>query len=183
MYHYEMNKIIAITGHTKGIGYSIASNYDNVIGFSRSNGYDIDNEDDRKKIIYRSQDCNVFINNAHSKFSQINLLYELFESWKNKQKHIINIGSVSSDGIKNHVWKYSIYKTALDKACEQLSNLDSECHISLVKFGYVGTERILSRENPPVSYIDVSDAADAVINIIQTSKKYQTTSITIVPKE
>ena len=32
---------IAITGHTKGIGKAIADLYPNVIGFSRSKGYDI----------------------------------------------------------------------------------------------------------------------------------------------
>ena len=173
---------IAITGHSKGIGHAITKIHENCIGFSRSNGYDIDNIDDRRKIIDQSQDCDVFINNAYSKLSQVDLLYEMFEEWKDQQKHIVNIGSVSSDGIKRHVWKYSVYKAALDKACEQLSNQKSECDISLVKFGYVGTERILSRENPPTAYIDVNDAADAVINVIRTSRKYQTTSITMVPK-
>ena len=33
--------IIGITGHTSGIGKAIYEKYDNSIGFSRSNGYDI----------------------------------------------------------------------------------------------------------------------------------------------
>ena len=56
---------IAITGHTQGIGKRA---YDrlcpDIIGFSRSNGYDITNSGDQKRIIEESKDCDIFINNA-----------------------------------------------------------------------------------------------------------------------
>ena len=49
--------IIALTGHTKGLGaelYKDLTHQYKVIGFSRSNGYDIKNPNDRKKIIVAS---------------------------------------------------------------------------------------------------------------------------------
>ena len=124
----------------------------------------------------------MFINNAYSGFSQVEMLYEIFNEWKDDDRIIINIGSNSSDGIKNQVWPYSVHKAALDKACEQLSNLKSKCNVSLIKFGYIGTERILSRDEPPESYIDVNDAAMAVLNVVRTAEKYRTTTMTIHPK-
>ena len=56
---------IAITGHTTGIGKAIHDWFlgdADILGFSKSNGYDITNKDDRIKIINESMDCDVFIN-------------------------------------------------------------------------------------------------------------------------
>ena len=32
---------ISITGHTKGLGKELTTRFDDVVGFSKSNGYDI----------------------------------------------------------------------------------------------------------------------------------------------
>ena len=50
---------IAITGHTKGIGKAIADLYPNVIGFSRSNGYDISKLDTIENIIIKLMKPNI----------------------------------------------------------------------------------------------------------------------------
>ena len=58
---------IAITGHTSGIGkalYDIYSEENEVLGFSRSNAYDIKYDISIEKIVQGSLDCDVFINNA-----------------------------------------------------------------------------------------------------------------------
>ena len=58
-------KTCAITGHTKGIGKAISDKLSlsyNIIGFSRSNGFDI--SIDQGKIIKESQGADIFINNA-----------------------------------------------------------------------------------------------------------------------
>jgi len=56
---------IAITGHTKGIGLALANYYTDlgieVVGFSRTNGYDISKGVDQERIINESQDCDLFI--------------------------------------------------------------------------------------------------------------------------
>ena len=89
---------IAITGHSKGIGkacYDVLSNDHDVIGFSRSNGFNIK---EPKKIITASIGCDVFINNAYrmNTDDQLNLFNLFFKQWKdNPYKIIINIGSKS----------------------------------------------------------------------------------------
>lgn len=86
---------IGLTGHTKGLGKSIYDNLNksyNVIGFSRTNGYDIQSPN---KIIESLSDCDVFINNVYYETYQSNLLFKLFEKWKDLEKTIININSSS----------------------------------------------------------------------------------------
>ena len=86
---------IGITGHTKGLGKSI---YDkliklhDVIGFSRTNGYNVQSPN---KIIEALSDCDVFINNVYYETHQSNLFFKLFEKWKDLEKTIININSSS----------------------------------------------------------------------------------------
>ena len=56
---------IGITGHTKGIGKKISDyflkNNHEVIGFSRSSGYDISKESDRKRIIAQINFLDIFL--------------------------------------------------------------------------------------------------------------------------
>ena len=68
---------IAITGHTKGIGKACVDLFDHeCIGFSRSNGFDIDKS--ITSIVRASKDCDVFINNAFNYHSQIKMFQEMF---------------------------------------------------------------------------------------------------------
>ena len=46
---------IAITGHTKGVGQAIASRFDDVMGFSKSTGYDISDDNVVKQIVKKPQ--------------------------------------------------------------------------------------------------------------------------------
>ena len=126
---------IAITGHTSGIGKSLFDYYESVrrlrddtaLGFSRSNGYNINNP---QKIIEQSLDSDVFINNAYAEFAQVELLYGLWKHWKFLNRQIICISSVSPDVTKGFEWPYSIHKGALDKACAQLHNIPkSNCRV------------------------------------------------------
>ena len=61
-----------ITGHTRGIGKKCADLFTadghEVIGFSRENGYDIRDPEQRKQILEQSVDADVFINNAAGYF-------------------------------------------------------------------------------------------------------------------
>lgn len=87
---------IGITGHTHGIGKAtyelLESRGHTVKGFSRQNGFNIDNVFNRKEILKEVEDFDVFINNAFSP-NQTTLLQELIELWEGKDKFIINIGS------------------------------------------------------------------------------------------
>ena len=134
-----------ITGHTGGIGLSLANYCDNNnhewIGFSRSNGYDIN---DPHPIIEKALDCDVFINNAHDKYAQVWVLYHLWQKWKEEKKQIVSISSLSPDVTKNTIWPYSTEKCALDHACEQLQNSKGNCRIINIKPGFVDTPRVAS---------------------------------------
>lgn len=82
---------VAITGHTSGLGkilynYFVSQNYE-VIGMSRSNGYNI--ESDQDKIIENLTGADIFINNAHSYDYQTELMHKAV----NKVDYMILSGS------------------------------------------------------------------------------------------
>lgn len=103
---------IAITGHTKGLGKflyeSFVSQGHTVVGFSRSNGYNIKNKEDRDRIVLESKDCSVFINNAFNyedwDNSQLDMLKDMYYSWLHEtSKTIINMSSSAADIYPNPV--------------------------------------------------------------------------------
>jgi hypothetical protein len=174
---------IAITGHTNGLGKAIVNlvGNDKVVGFSTSTGYDITDPLSRQCIIDKSIHCDVFINNAHDGYAQTQLLYELWDRWAELDKIIINIGSNTTDGIKRHPHEYSAQKASLEKANEQLANMNKPCKVTMFRFGYIGTERILSMVNPS-SFINTNDAAQFIIDSVNMTRSYRLTSMTILPK-
>ena len=132
---------IALTGHTSGIGLALTKQCNNWIGFSRSNGFNINNPE---RIVREATECNVFVNNAHDKFAQVDLLYAIWNEWKDKDKQIVCISSLSPDVTKKHMHPYSAEKCALDHACEQLQNSKGKCRVINIKPGFVDTPRVAS---------------------------------------
>ncbi len=97
---------IALTGHTWGFGKYIINQYKDYIGFSKSNGYNIDKLSDRNRIIKESSSVDVFINNTHSKktLAQAELLIAFHEAYKDTNKTIINVGSdITKIDISKHI--------------------------------------------------------------------------------
>lgn len=90
---------VSITGHSKGIGAAILAELTNrgheVFGFSRINGYDIDDDLTRLNIIEQSVDSDVFINNAYSHSGQFDLLEKIVTKWQGQKKIVINVNSKS----------------------------------------------------------------------------------------
>ena len=84
---------IVITGHTSGIGKALydhfINNGDNVIGLSRTNGYDIEHDFDN--VVTSIAGCNLFINNAYRDQQQL----KLFNALKGKVDKIVCMGSIS----------------------------------------------------------------------------------------
>ena len=121
---------IAITGHTKNLGQFLYNNLktstNSILGFSRSNGFDIKNPFDRTKIMKQAADCDVFINLVHNYYHQTDLLFELFKLWEGQSKLIINISSIIID---NNLWgldrfdfiEYKNQKTSLESMSKILS--------------------------------------------------------------
>jgi len=148
---------IAITGHTKGIGLATATllrkQGHEVIGFSKKNGWDLNDKETRKEFIEELDDgkFDCFINNAYpykfyqgiEGFLQVELLNQVWLLWeKNPTKKIIVVGSHSSVTVKNYYHPYSIHKRALDDTCYQLRNTRPWPHIINIKPTYVDTQII-----------------------------------------
>lgn len=172
LFRKMIDKKISITGHTKNIGKYIYDKFPNSLGFSRSNGYDIQNKLHRKLIIEKSIDCDVFINNAPAGFSQSELCLELWNEWKDQNKIIINVGSrIAEDNIqisleKSHLLEYRMHKQSLKKLSEDLSNINTFVQVKYVWFGYVGTPEILKKYSnfTKNDYMSIDKAAEIIIN-------------------
>jgi hypothetical protein len=161
--------IYAITGHTQGIGKKIYERLSpNIIGFSKSTGYDINKKEDRFKIIEESKNCAVFINNATDKFGQTELFLELFKKWKDDEtKTIINVGSRIAEirflpEDKIDLINYQAEKLILK---EMSTRLKGKCKIKYRWFSYVGTEKILKKypHFTKDDYISEDQAADIIL--------------------
>lgn len=164
----------AITGHTDGIGKHLYQHLSpNAIGFSRSNGYDITNRNDRLKILHESSHCNVLINNAYAGFGQSELLMDTFYKWGSTDKTIINVGSRIAEQslpsrLDSGLLTYQMHKVSLKHLCKDLNAYGCNLNIKYVWFGYVGTEKILAKY-PNMSddmYIGVNEAADKILEQI-----------------
>ena len=134
-------KTIAITGTDGGLGHAMKVEFsrnphNTIIELNRPQ-HDLDRDLDSYLV-----ECDIFVNCAYSEksgFAQTELLYKLFEANKDKKCHIINIGSVSGDGDRMLVYPYGVHKSSLEKACTQLSLVESECKVSLIKPGRMKT--------------------------------------------
>ena len=139
---------IAITGHTKGIGLALSNYYTalgiEVIGFSRSNGYDIRKGLDQERIINESQDCDLFINNAYFRYAQIDLLQRWYGFHQKKSNYmIVNMSSLAGDACMHlgKVYPYGLHKKALDDASYQMNMAAGcKCKIINIKPGHIKTD-------------------------------------------
>ena len=111
-----MTKKIVITGHTSGIGKAIFDKFTEVscheiIGMSRSNGYDI--EKDFDKIVQEATGADFFVNNAYRDGQQL----KLFHALKDKVNMMVVMGSVSRHYPELIPTDYVHDKQALAEAC------------------------------------------------------------------
>lgn len=166
---------IALTGHSKGIGAAIKdlleSQGHEVSGFSRSNGWDITNQETRQELVaeieHGGYDC--FINNAYPHkfyqhmegFAQVELLNEMWLKWEKQDKVIIVIGSYLAEStVKNYYYPYGIHKRALEDTCKQLRNTRNLPHIINIKPNYVDTQ--LTKHLPNVDKCTPNQVAEIV---------------------
>lgn len=153
---------IAITGHTQGLGQAFFNYFQShtVIGFSRSNGYNIVYPNDRNKILNEIKDVDVFINNAYNNFddSQLKLLMDVYDIWKGTDKTIINISSRYTNGSK----KYCKDKEQQDLFCR--SKEFTLPYVINLKPGLTDTNRVKHIQGDKLSVDDVVDVLDFVLN-------------------
>lgn len=126
-----------ITGHTSGLGkylfeFFLKKGWE-VKGFSRSNGYDISFDQD--KIIKESSDASLFINNASSGNSQLELLKKLCT----KVPKIITLGSAGTEF--NHIFnkQYTLDKKELEEKFKLISMRPGIADMLLIKLSFAET--------------------------------------------
>lgn len=159
---------ISITGHTNGLGkfyYDTLLKEHTVTGYSRTNGYNIGLAKDRNLLCEAIYEDDIFINNAYHKFSQTELLYELYSKWQHLPKMIINIGSNAKDFVSAHSpHPYSVHKLALNAASKQLSRVGT-CKVISLDFGF------LNREDTTKTSIGYDAAYEYLQMVINTFDK------------
>jgi len=131
-----MIKKIAVTGHTSGLGKSffnlLTQQGHHVIGFSRSNGYDIRDYSIVSKIIKEINDFDLFINNAKPDYTQSQIVYRLAREWSGT---VLSIGSTVVVNPPNwtdtFLLEYVTQKIALAHAHQVLEKI-AKCNLVLV---------------------------------------------------
>jgi len=163
----------AITGHTEGVGLRAFKRLSpDILGFSRSNGYDINKKADRQKIVEQSYDCDVFINNATDNFAQSYMLIDILNAWTDMpEKRIINVGSRIAQydtltGMQyRHLRYYHAEKSSLKFLSEKYAEI-SKCKVDYRWFAYVGTAKILAKypHFTTEDYISEDAAVDIILS-------------------
>ena len=102
--------------------------------------------------------CDIFINCKHDGFAQVEMLYKAAEM----NKRIINISSISGDGIKSFIHPYAIHKAALDKANEQL--FYNGINTTSLRFGYFDSERVAHIDKPKMRVDYCVEVIDWILN-------------------
>ncbi len=169
---------IAITGHTAGIGKSFArrlqSHGHDIVGISKRDGNNIRNI---PKVVEMITDCDIWINNAQSGYAQTELLYKVWESWKNAphkaiwlistmmttDHRVIKIPGMSEISIA----EYKNQKRALEDAFYQLRPMAPSPQMILIRPGAVATQpgQVANEHGA-----DVDAWADTVIDFYQTAR-------------
>jgi hypothetical protein len=136
---------IAITGHKRGIGQAFAeqllSRGHEIVGISRSDGENIRRTAHTASLI---EPCDMFINNAISKYAQTELLFEVWHRWMNSTevRWIWNISTKVCEWSEDqHIhgitmresMEYRNQKMALELAHEQLSAQPSNIKMLLIR--------------------------------------------------
>ena len=186
-----MKKTIAITGTTRGIGKAISDLLEeeghNVISLNRSTGFDLRLPWDQleHKLYPAIKHADIFINNAHYQFTQVNSLQHLFLNWKNQDdKTIINLSSTAGDKRQDTKGKwanYQIQKIALDEACKQLEGM-GKCKVTNIRPGWVDTDALEGIQKPiGITILKPKDIAKTILYVINQPPEIHMKNISIEP--
>ena len=167
---------IAITGHSKGIGKSLydrlCSKGHEVIGFSRSNGYDINTSEGFNKVFEDGIECDMFINNAYSGSAQLHLFCNFYNVWmRKKNKTIVNISSMAKyPAVSGNLSGYSAHKAALNHQHNMvMADANRKCKIITVNPGYVETN-MTPKHAPKELILTVEECTDMIMWAIESPK-------------
>jgi len=157
-------KKIVITGHTGGIGKAIYDKFTEVscheiIGMSRSNGYDI--ESDFDKVVEEAIGAEIFINNAYRDEQQL----KLFHALKDKVDMMVVMGSVSRHYPELIPTDYVHDKQELAEACRLESINPNGIPILHLDLSFIeGTE--INNNDPTAFKSDYNTSFEDIVDTI-----------------
>ena len=178
-----------VFGYSSGIGKAI---YDTckdkgfeVTGIGLDEGVDINNQVDRKQVVSASKDCEVVFvvpSGKQNRFSQCDMLAELFSAYQYEYKKIVIIGGSSPStrnkkerNLNKHL--YDASKKALDHLSDKLNFLNDPCQVILIRPGRTNSNHNIGSSQ---SLIDPYKLADNIIKLVEMSKEMRITSTTII---
>jgi hypothetical protein len=159
-----VDKKIIITGHTNGIGKAIYDKFKEIscreiVGMSRSNGYDIDKDFDR--IVAEAEGCELFINNTYRDQQQLKLV----EALKDKVDMMVVMGSVSRFYPELIPTDYVDDKQALAEACRLISLNPIGIPLLHLDLGFI--EGTTVEANDPTAFVsDYTTSKDDIVDTI-----------------
>jgi hypothetical protein len=187
--------LIAITGHTAGIGQSftkiLESRGHGIVGISRRTGENIRRIEHVANMIER---CDMFINNAQTAYAQTELLYAVWSRWQGIEgKYIWNISTQMTEHPINGtpdrqddliMSQYRNQKLALEEASRQLRFKNVWPNISVIRPGGVATQQNFDNTNKANVDVWVKSIIDMFshnenINISEISVGYAKKRISI----
>lgn len=155
---------VVITGHTYGIGKALYEHFQTfggweVVGLSRSNGYDIDKNFD--KVVEAASGCFLFINNAYRDSQQLKLV----EALKSKVNRMIVMGSISRFYPEIIPTQYVHDKQALAEACRLISLNPNGIPVLHLDLGFIqGTE--IKSVNPTAFLSDYGTSYEEIVSAV-----------------
>jgi len=158
-----MNKIV-ITGHTSGVGKTIydalcADSCREIVGLSRSNGYDIDTDFD--KVVEAATGAEIFINNAYRDKQQLKLV----EALKDKVGMMVVMGSVGRFYPEIIPTQYVHDKQELAEACRLISMDPNGIPILHLDLSFIeGTE--INNNDPTAFKSDYNTSFEDIVDTI-----------------
>jgi NADP-dependent 3-hydroxy acid dehydrogenase YdfG len=161
---------VAVTGHTSGIGQGLYGYFETqgheVHGYSRSNGYTL--PESAVKVVAKSLDCDVFVNNALPVTGQIALLKFLWPKWQHTSKTIIVVSSIATELPYSMTGQelYQQQKRELDALCNEYRYVQSgQCRLISIHPGYVSTNIFneIGMEQPTTEHCM---SVDEVVNVV-----------------
>lgn len=163
---------IAITGHTSGIGQSLARLYEDqghtVVGLSKREGNNIRVI---PKIADKIESCDIFINNAQAGYAQTELLFEIAQRWRYSGKKIIVISTMMTQDPMSclpglDMDQYRVQKFALEEAVKQIRNRRLGIKIIIVRPGDICTSQ--NKTVPPSA--DVNVWATTLLQVLELAE-------------
>ena len=123
-----------------GLAKSVKQLYPEVVGLSRTSGYDIKKLETKKQIAEMSLDYDVFLCvSALGDFHQSLLVEKIMEKWqeKNHKGYLIAVGSSADTPVNGTLRMYNVEKRALRAYCRQLSQIAGSDKPSNWKVTYI----------------------------------------------